>query len=64
METVKVEATLVKMPRLKCERCGHEWLPRLNNKLISVFPFKWKLPVRCANPKCRSPYWNRKKKGD
>jgi len=38
----------------KCERCGHEWLPRANSPD--------KLPVVC--PACNSPYWNspRKKK--
>lgn len=32
------------LPRLKCRRCGHEWVPR-------------KLDVReCA--KCKSAYWD------
>jgi predicted nucleic acid-binding Zn-ribbon protein len=34
----------------KCERCGHEWLPR-NSK---------DAPKVC--PKCKSPYWNNPKK--
>jgi len=34
----------------KCQRCGHEWLPRK----------KEEKPVVC--PKCKSPYWNRKSK--
>jgi Zn finger protein HypA/HybF involved in hydrogenase expression len=29
---------------LKCERCAHEWIPRVND-------------VKTC-PKCRSPYWN------
>lgn len=29
----------------KCERCGHEWLARVQR------------PVRCAS--CRSPYWGK-----
>lgn len=35
----------------KCERCGHEWVPRggVDDE-----------PATC--PKCRSPYWNRPKK--
>ena len=33
----------------RCERCGHQWIPR---------DFDRELPV-C--PKCKSPYWNRAK---
>lgn len=33
----------------RCERCGHEWIPR---------DFK-REPSVC--PKCKSPYWNRPK---
>lgn len=29
----------------KCDRCGHEWLSRNNDK-----------PLRCAG--CKSPYWD------
>ncbi|MGI0082141.1 MAG: hypothetical protein ACREAF_00700 [Nitrosopumilaceae archaeon] len=32
----------------KCERCGHEWVPREEEK-----------PLVC--PKCKSPYWDRPK---
>jgi hypothetical protein len=35
----------------KCERCGHEWLPR---------PKGDEEPRVC--PKCKSPYWDRPKK--
>jgi len=38
---------MVKLPTVKCNRCGHEWIPRVENP-------KW-----CA--KCRSPYWNKKR---
>jgi len=31
-----------------CERCGHMW--------TSVGD---ELPLRCAGPQCKSPYWNR-----
>jgi len=34
----------------KCERCGHEWIPR--NEAY---------PRVC--PRCKSPYWDRPKKG-
>lgn len=30
----------------KCERCGHEWVPRNE-------------PTPLVCPKCKSPYWNR-----
>ncbi|MHA1827128.1 MAG: hypothetical protein ACTSX6_00620 [Candidatus Heimdallarchaeaceae archaeon] len=33
-----------------CERCGHEWIPRI----------KTQEPIIC--PKCKSPYWNKPKK--
>ena len=32
----------------QCERCGHQWAPRLKQN-----------PTVC--PKCHSPYWNRPK---
>lgn len=32
----------------KCERCGHEWIPR--TKIDEE-------PTIC--PKCKSPYWNK-----
>jgi DNA-directed RNA polymerase subunit RPC12/RpoP len=35
----------------RCERCGHEWIPRGDNG---------EEPRVC--PKCRSPYWNRPRK--
>ena len=34
----------------RCERCGHEWLPRDGNKEPKVCP------------KCKSPYWDTLKK--
>jgi len=45
------EDTLPKVPitvmGFRCERCGHEWIPR-----DSEYE-----PATC--PKCKSPYWNR-----
>lgn len=38
----------IKINKLKCVRCGHQWIPRTKNI------------ITC--PSCRSPYWNRKKK--
>lgn len=35
----------------RCERCGHEWLPRGDLEQD---------PKVC--PKCKSPYWNRPRK--
>src|SRR6478752_454589 len=34
----------------RCERCGHEWVPRNDAE-----------PRVC--PKCKSPYWNRPRRG-
>jgi uncharacterized OB-fold protein len=36
---------MVKLPTVKCLRCGHIWIPRVENP-------KW-----CS--KCNSPYWNK-----
>jgi hypothetical protein len=33
--------------RVTCKRCGWTWAPLTT-----------RLPPRCANEKCRSPYWN------
>jgi len=38
----------MKLPRYECNRCGYKWVPRSE-----------KVPMACANPKCRSPYWNK-----
>ena len=37
----------------RCERCGHEWIPRggIENE-----------PKTCPNLKCKSPYWNKPRK--
>ncbi|SRR5579885_85003 len=35
----------------RCERCGHEWIPRRSASAE---------PETC--PKCRSPFWNRPRK--
>lgn len=42
----------IKREGRRCERCGHEWLPRQRGKL----------PVAC--PKCKSPYWDRPRKAE
>ena len=49
---------LVPMTRVKmtvwgwrCERCGHDWLPREQGK-----------PEPKVCPKCKSPYWNSPRK--
>jgi len=38
----------IKLEGYSCERCGHRWIFR--NKDVRVCP------------KCKSPYWNRKRK--
>lgn len=35
----------------RCDRCGHEWIPRGDSE---------EEPRTC--PKCRSPYWNKPRK--
>ena len=37
----------ITLRKLKCERCNHNWTPR-------------QIEVRIC-PKCKSPYWDRKK---
>ncbi|MEM3122276.1 MAG: hypothetical protein QXH60_02435 [Candidatus Pacearchaeota archaeon] len=39
----------IKVYECKCERCGHEWIPR-----------KGGYPILC--PKCKSLYWNKPRK--
>ena len=38
----------MEVPRFKCLRCNHEWMPRSEQK-----------PTVC--PKCNSPYWDKPK---
>jgi hypothetical protein len=38
----------VEIPRLRCTRCGHQWVPRQ--------PKVW------VCPKCHSPKWNEPKR--
>lgn len=40
-----------KITMLKCQRCGHEWVPRKKVSEVRL----------CA--KCKSPYWDIPKKG-
>ena len=40
----------IKLSGYRCERCNHEWFPRKSEE-----------PIIC--PKCKSPYWNRKRNG-
>lgn len=43
----------------RCERCGHEWIPRLSLEDLKSGKVD-EAPVIC--PKCKSPYWDRPKK--
>lgn len=36
----------IKIAGYRCERCGHIWVPRNEEK-----------PIVC--PKCKSPYWDK-----
>lgn len=39
----------MKLKKVVCNRCGHSWVPRVEN------------PTVCANKKCKSPYWNKER---
>ena len=40
----------IKIMKLECKRCGHQWTPRKAEVTIC--------------PKCNSAYWNREKKNN
>lgn len=42
---------IVTITALRCDRCGHEWVPRGGVNAKS-------LPRWCSNKSCHSPYWN------
>lgn len=42
------EPKMVQLLGYRCERCGHEWLPRNRERPPKVCPY----------PKCKSPYWH------
>ncbi len=42
---------MISMMGYRCERCGHEWVPRESSASE---------PRVC--PKCKSPYWDRPRK--
>lgn len=44
-----VEKVKFEVEGFRCERCGHMWVPR---NIVDI-------PRVC--PKCKSPYWDRKK---
>ncbi len=44
-----IVAGAVRPSRLRCLRCGHEWIPRSEAR-----------PGNC--PKCNSPYWDKPRK--
>lgn len=42
----------IKLPRLKCRKCGWEWVPRKERVERRV----------CPNPECQTWLWDRPKK--
>ena len=46
LSDMSVQPVKIQGWQCKCERCGHAW------QSVGGEP-----PVRCANPKCKSPYW-------
>ncbi len=45
----------VQLSGYRCERCGHEWLPRKQEEGKQQ-------PDPRVCPKCKSPYWNTPRK--
>ena len=43
----------IKIQGYKCNRCNHEWSPRVNKR---IYDSKDCLPAIC--PKCKSAHWN------
>ena len=43
----------------RCERCGHQWIPRGIEALVSEQPKAPKVEKPKVCPKCKSPYWDR-----
>lgn len=44
---------IIKLTGYQCDRCGHEWTPRLKTE---------EEPAMC--PKCKSAYWNKPRRID
>lgn len=44
---------VIEKPAYRCDRCDHEWYPRLQTE---------ELPAIC--PKCKSAYWNKPRRVD
>jgi DNA-directed RNA polymerase subunit RPC12/RpoP len=47
----------------RCLRCAHEWVPRGIELPEGKKPPEPKEEPRVC-PKCKSPYWNRPRRGD
>ena len=47
MEQSRAVKVIRRQEAWKCERCGHEWVPKTPGYEAA------------ACPKCKSPYWNR-----
>jgi len=43
----RTDSIVSKLNSHSCNRCEYEWLSKIEN------------PKTCANPKCRTPYWNK-----
>jgi len=44
---------IIKLTGYQCDRCGHEWTPRLKTE---------EEPAMC--PKCKTAYWNKPRRID
>jgi len=45
-------AKMIQIMGYRCERCGHEWVPRDKDQAPKVCPH------------CKSPYWDRPRQSD
>ena len=54
MKQITLSESTMKKITCTCTRCSYEWIPTINTKGEVLFPKK------CANQKCKSPYWHTK----
>ena len=52
---VSIMGKKITIEQLECTRCGYKWFPRVSpdGKIVK--------PKTCANIKCKSPYYDKKK---
>ncbi len=58
MEHLDFKMCDITISRLRCLRCGYSWYPRPQKDGTIV------MPTVCPNSKCKSPYWDKMRKGE